>query len=721
MTVRDKTTFFDSEAGVLAEFGERLVSRPAIALAELVKNSYDADASTCRVVFDADARTLRISDTGSGMDEAAFLKGWMRIGTSWKRDRAHSPRYHRILAGSKGIGRFATRRLGSGLKLVTTCKKRGSKRAAYTTICAYFPWLEFRSGRALKDVEINYTVESLATATAGTTLVVSGLRDDVTAHELIAMKSELLGIINPTAFDWVQKSRLGEKPNDPGFTIEFGDERSLESIDRSILDRDVARVRFRIDSKGRARFTIEIRASGEKYEETASTGCAALRGTRAEIRYYPKRPGVFAGVPGVDGRNARRWISTQGGVQVFDRGFRMPPFGADDDDWLGLTRSRARRDRSWKSAIMERLYPKASLSATENENPFLYLPGGHQLFGVVSVQSDPEGEGLSSAMDREGFVENETFAALKDVTRAAVELLGYYDLAAVIRARRRTAKKETSEAQRQLRKAAKAIRLDASLPPKAREKLAERVEDAAAAVANASDAARNADQVLDVLALGGALTAFVTHEMGEVLRAIESFLSHARANQPGTAEAKIATEKLRAQLAFAKSFVGDIRANVVKPRSVRGAVMQVRKQLLPYAEERDVTIDVAVPRGLETPAISAATYTGILLNLGTNALKAVSQVSPRGNGRKIQFSARDEGSHHVIDVSDTGPGVPDELRPWIWNPLFSTTQDEILTAGLGMGLYIVRRAARSVKGTVDLAEPADGFETTFRLKVPIDA
>jgi len=60
-------------------------------------------------------------------------------------------------------------------------------------------------------------------------------------------------------------------------------------------------------------------------------------------------------------------------------------------------------------------------------------------------------------MDREGFIENDAFEALRDTTRAAVELLGYYDLAEIVKERQRDRQREASAAQRELKKAAKSI------------------------------------------------------------------------------------------------------------------------------------------------------------------------------------------------------------------------------------------------------------------------
>ncbi|WP_370194986.1 ATP-binding protein [Aurantimonas coralicida] len=81
---------FTIESRLIRELGERLVRQPDVAMLELVKNSYDADATECAVTVGNDR--LVISDDGNGMNFADFRDGWMRLGTSSKGTaRAVSP------------------------------------------------------------------------------------------------------------------------------------------------------------------------------------------------------------------------------------------------------------------------------------------------------------------------------------------------------------------------------------------------------------------------------------------------------------------------------------------------------------------------------------------------------------------------------------------------------------------------------------------------------
>ena len=68
---------FTVESRILRELGERLVKQPDVALLELIKNAYDADARNVEIAFGDNQIT--ITDDGHGMSEADFVERWMRM------------------------------------------------------------------------------------------------------------------------------------------------------------------------------------------------------------------------------------------------------------------------------------------------------------------------------------------------------------------------------------------------------------------------------------------------------------------------------------------------------------------------------------------------------------------------------------------------------------------------------------------------------------------
>lgn len=176
---------FDIHASVVFQLGESLISDPVQALLELVKNSYDADASYCKVaistvvVSDADSPfkgalgSITIEDDGVGMSLDAIRRGWLTISNSEKRefkDKTLITKRGRTPLGDKGLGRLGTQRLGENLEMFTRPEGPAIQHHVW------FSWKDFNGRKRLAEVDI-HRAEKPTTLKHGTTLVISGLRE----------------------------------------------------------------------------------------------------------------------------------------------------------------------------------------------------------------------------------------------------------------------------------------------------------------------------------------------------------------------------------------------------------------------------------------------------------------------------------------------------------------------------------------------------------------
>src|SRR5215216_3165241 len=87
-----------------------------------------------------------------------------------------------------------------------------------------------------------------------------------------------------------------------------------------------------------------------------------------------------------------------------------------------------------------------------------------------------------------------------------------------------------------------------------------------------------------------------------------------------------------------------------------------------------------------TPSLTPAVYSGVILNLYTNALKAVLSAASSIRQPKVSIRAWNENGKHILEVSDNGVGIPPQLGKRIWDPLYTTTSDTGNPLGSGMGL-----------------------------------
>jgi two-component system OmpR family sensor kinase len=125
------------------------------------------------------------------------------------------------------------------------------------------------------------------------------------------------------------------------------------------------------------------------------------------------------------------------------------------------------------------------------------------------------------------------------------------------------------------------------------------------------------------------------------------------------------------------------------------------------AWNRDVTLEVSWRPFVDADPISLARA---LENLLSNAAK----YAPEG---QIDVTVGVASEAAVIEVSDRGPGIPEDEREHVLEP-FARLDRDAETPGSGLGLTVVRSAMERMGGEVRVLE-RDGGGTTFRLELPL--
>lgn len=124
-----KNLQFKTNSRHIGQLGRELVTDFVTALVELVKNAYDADAPSVRIMIE-NANTpgsrIIVADTGCGMTEDEFENRWMVIGTSNKLSSPYTLK-GRKKAGKKGIGRFSVERLAERAVIYSYSAKESFK------------------------------------------------------------------------------------------------------------------------------------------------------------------------------------------------------------------------------------------------------------------------------------------------------------------------------------------------------------------------------------------------------------------------------------------------------------------------------------------------------------------------------------------------------------------------------------------------------------------
>lgn len=735
MSVEKGTVNFTSDTHLLEELGERLVASPSIAIAELIKNAYDADAVKCNVWENRKRDTIFIKDGGHGITKEEFLSRWMTVATQNKRDNPRSRKYNRVVTGAKGVGRFAARFLGKSLKLQSYSFDNKAK--TYSKLEATFNWTLFDSGGSLLGIKIPYTYETgLKTAELGTLLEITDLRIEWNAEAESKVRREVLDICSPfPSLD--HKRQLKSKHTDPGFSVVFappGEEVKPElDVASEVLERYLAKLIIDQQSHG-VDYTIIFRDDGSQKKFHQNTPLNLVGSLQADIRYMPWGKGQFADFAHIKGTDAYQWVRENSGVKIFDHEFRVPPYGDTDDDWLHLAADSASNRRKWRSTIAETVFPRESIDKDESKDPALSLPINHQLIGAVFLNTDQtkkagldkiEAQKLQVAMDRQGYLTNEGYAQLVDIIRGGLELLAVVCKERDLKKKEEAAKAEASHVQKSFRQTITEVE-NSTLPKKEKKKVVKSLLKLEKDVRGLDAAHIRARESIELLGLLGGLAGFLTHETQAMLKTIDKLihlLNHD--GTPSKAElgeirekAVQARQQLDDQLNYARTFLTGVGQKKVMRLHAHGQAQLVIDKMNSFTEPRDINPINDISKTLLSAPTMAVVYGGILMNLYTNAIKAVlaRRDAPVKN---IRFSAENDGDTHLLFVSDTGIGIPDTIRERIFDPLFTTTSDSALGSGMGLGLSIVKRLVLDLNGEIDLVRPEKGYSTTFRVTLPI--
>jgi len=408
--------YFSVDSRLLFQLGEKLVTDRAVALAELVKNSYDADATRVTVrMHNIKARggTIVIQDNGAGMPSGSFMQTWMRIATIDKEQNPISSKYGRQKAGEKGIGRFACRRLSEILELESVAEvEHGTKEALRAT----FTWAHFEPGTDVNATPVVYTIESVSPQRpTGTVLTLKVTTEPWDAQDIRRLRIQLLDLISPLTFD----AELDTRPetHDPGFKVEFECpefEMLVEPLEKAFFRNAWAKLSASVDSKGFAAYDLHI-AKGVKGQPSKTfrreEAFKQLRNAKMETYFFSYRSDFF-------GNSEWKLSQTQkvgderGGIKVYADNFRVFGYGGKGDDWLGTDYDRARS----LAAVDEEVAPQSA----EDTRPGLMLFRNNNVFGHVIFLRKTNKE-LEITVNRERIVSGAAFSELRKFARLAVD------------------------------------------------------------------------------------------------------------------------------------------------------------------------------------------------------------------------------------------------------------------------------------------------------------
>lgn len=708
-----KSINFKSKARIIRTLGDRLISGEVAAIIELVKNSYDADATFCKITIDPNSQTITIEDNGHGMTAADVEEKWAELGTENKHRNKLSRKGRKVL-GDKGIGRLASAKLGRFLTITSTVF---SEKVHKSIRVSDIDWNKFSANEDKYIEDISFILSDLPPLDdEGTILLVESVSTVWTETKLAGLVKELRKLISPIesdGFDFEIFLNIDDFNSDQhGFEgqeivsgskmlLAQSSEEEKKNLIRPFPLLDACDYTFEgdfFDNKVVGIFTIhdekiphKIEVSLDSDRDPCGSGLVILHifdRDAESIRNTFVRAGVVEEEhkTNMPIRDARKALDELSGIAIYRNDFRVRPYGDVDADWLGLDKRRV-------------------------QNPSLRLEQA-QINGVILVEGE-EASGLVERSSREGFEHNENFSSFKELV-----LKIFIEIEAIRKSHNDNIGKNRLSAEELVKPTFALLREEATfkqldllaqeLPKEHKEKFAKVLGEHKTKLETLINAIQERQATLEVRSTLGFIMAEVVHEARHPTSAIGSDLISLkkRVNKKWSdGIEKIIALDLVAQFNDDLIHVRSLEAlfrrldPLIQTRRKRPQnffiTEPVKKSLLMFksrTEAMNVTHNIPDEsievEGLEVD-ISAA-----VINVIDNALYWLKEREIENPELNISYEDRGENLIKII-IEDNAQGIDEKFLSSIYNVGFTLKKD-----GSGLGLSIARESLGRAGGAI---------------------
>lgn len=693
-------------ARILRTLGEELISNENIAIIELVKNSYDADATRVLVrlipPLSIGYGAVEIIDDGIAMSLDTVRTAWMEPATYIKKGKPRTEKLERRVLGDKGIGRFASSRLANELEIITR------EESSPTEVHGRFDWTQFDDEDKYLDeiliftderkpVEIcpGGTIELLKKVrgnnipldlSKGTILRMKGLKRKWTPEHISDLERDLSRLVSPFK-EHSDFSIALDLPEDLG-------KYSVEVSPPKIIKYPHYGIKGSMDSDGFYNFTISVHATGKdhilkgrfehqhdfpepimvngkirddsnkdhEHEEEGAPLCGPIE---IDLRIWDRDElGNIEQATGSVIADIRRDLDSIAGINIYRDDFRVLPYGEPKNDWLRLDIRRVQKPT--------------------------YRLSNNQIVGYISISAD-RNPNLRDQSNREGLDENQALGDLRTI------ILSILTQVESIRYPQRPRRAKKTEAP--LSSLFEAIDLDAirmhltrvhpddskgmKVLEETEKVLDQHIEEIQVVLARYQRLA-TLGLLIDVILHDGRQP--ITKIVNETLHGIEDL---EQANGKNGNLLTLIGKRLRLIENQIKVLTTVFRR--LEPfggrRRGRPTKLYLEKIIVDsfkvfQSEISKLAVHVSLPKTETLVRVDESEIQEVIVNLLQNSLYWLQQI--KQNNRRISVRVRRVASDHLdIVFKDSGPGVEPEIREYIFEPYFSKKP-----SGIGLGLTI---------------------------------
>ena len=668
---------FRPRARLLQLLGDELIGSPRLAVFELVKNAYDADATevVVRLVLEDASPAITVTDDGEGMSVDTIRNVWLVPGDDHRqcqrKELRRTPRHSRLPIGEKGLGRFAVHKLGNKVELVT--------RAAGADECVVtIDWETLVARQFLDEAFVTIHTRSPQTfpgVATGTCITISNLRTKWEPGEIRRLSRQLTSICSPFKRTVSRFQAVLEVPGQESIIADIPDV-------AAILDRAIWTFDFTFD-EGLFDWVYEFR--GVPGLRTNARTKDSLNGTLRmpslkRMHSLNKRRDVAADATTTNGigpvigefyvfdrdkeilrrsshsQLMKTYLNENGGIRVYRDGIRVYNYG-EREDWLGLDLRRV-------------------------NVPTLHVSNNIILGAIhLSLKDSPD---LVEKTSREGFVENDALDRLRSIVLGALAALEPERQIDKDRIRRETEKLNDSSTYRVVRTLVQlraGLEKETGIRARSRQKFGQQL----------ARVERGYEEMQDVLTkagMSGLNLAMVFHEVERGVRGLHSQIVSGVDRDTLARQTGHLTELL-------DGFTGLLRKGRRSGHSLRKVALTAR-QIHSLRLDRDM-VELQCPLvddGARNADAVVQCYfhlaVGALNNLIDNAIYWLKVRWPENTSdtRKIYIDlVRDYDTGPTLVVADNGVGFRGDDPIDLTRPFFSRRP-----TGMGLGLYYVNMA-----------------------------
>ncbi|UTN05637.1 ATP-binding protein [Flavobacterium bizetiae] len=402
---------FKPRARLLIQLGDQLIKNESIALVELVKNSYDADANIVNIYMEnpenQEEGIIIIEDDGFGMSPEIVENVWLEPGADFKSEQIKnnktSPKYNRSPIGEKGIGRFGVHKLGNIIELTT-------KADGFNEVYVEINWEDFNNYKYLNEVPINIIERShpqhFKDGKTGTNIIIKKLRKKWERGMAREVKRSITALASPFKNNdsFLPTYDILDKPRWFDDLLEWEDVKDYSLFKFTVTMNDNLITDFKYtftpwltmnklfpreidinDNLVKTFKTLKFKNENGK-EEIFSLSNYKIGEVIFEGYVFDQDP--FLLKMGVSDKiGFKKYLKSNGGIKVFRDGLRVYDYGEPENDWLNLD---FRRFQQPTKAISNNL-----------------------ILGAVYLNRKDSPD-LHEKTNREGFVENDAYKAFRN-------------------------------------------------------------------------------------------------------------------------------------------------------------------------------------------------------------------------------------------------------------------------------------------------------------------